>query len=93
MDSVLEKIKEISLRYEIDKIVLFGSRARGDHSHVSDYDIAIYEDHMSALDKARLRDDIDEIETLKKIDIIFVHEKFSDELMENIKRDGVTLYE
>jgi len=93
MDSVLEKIKEISLRYKIHKIVLFGSRARGDHSHVSDYDIAIYENHMSALDKARLRDDVDEIETLKKIDIIFVHENLSDELIENIKRDGVIIYE
>ena len=47
-----------------------------------------FADHMSALDKAHLRDDVDEIETLKKIDIIFVHENFSDELMENIKRDS-----
>lgn len=93
MDSVLEQIKEISLQYKVDKIVLFGSRARGDHSSVSDYDIAIFENHLSALDKARLRDDVDEIETLKKIDIIFVQENFTDELMESIKRDGVIIYE
>ena len=93
MDSVLERIKEISLQYKVDKIVLFGSRARGDHSPVSDYDIAIFENHLSALDKARLRDQVDEIETLKKIDIIFVQENFTDELMESIKRDGVILYE
>jgi len=30
-------------RYKVDKIVLFGSRARGDYSSVSDYDIAIFE--------------------------------------------------
>lgn len=93
MDSVLERIKEISLQYKVDKIILFGSRARGDHSSVSDYDIAIFENHLSALDKARLCDDVDEIETLKKIDIIFVQESFTDELMESIKRDGVIIYE
>lgn len=93
MDRVLESIKDISLQYKVEKVVLFGSRARGDNSPVSDYDIAIFENHLSALDKARLRDDIDEIETLKKIDIIFVQENFTDELMESIKRDGVILYE
>lgn len=93
MDRVLEQIKEISLQYKVDKIVLFGSRARGDHSPVSDYDIAIFENHLSALDKARLRDEVDEIETLKKIDLIFVQENFTDELMKSIKRDGVILYE
>ena len=93
MDRVLERIKEISLQYKVDKVVLFGSRARGDHLSVSDYDIAVFENHLSALDKARLRDDVDEIETLKKIDIIFVQENFTDELMESIKRDGVILYE
>jgi len=93
MDSVLEQIKEISLQYKVDKIVLFGSRARGDYSPVSDYDIAIFENHLSTLDKARFRDQVDEIETLKKIDIIFVQENFTDELMESIKRDGVILYE
>lgn len=93
MDSVLERIKEISLQFKVDKIILFGSRARGDHSSVSDYDVAIFENHLSALDKARLLDDVDEIETLKKIDIIFVQESFKDELMESIKRDGVIIYE
>ena len=93
MDSVLEQIKEISLQYKVEKIVLFGSRARGDCSPVSDYDIAIFENHLSAFDKARLRDEVDEIETLKKIDIIFVQENFTDELMESIKRDGVIIYE
>ena len=93
MDSVLERIKEISLQYNVDKIVLFGSRARGDHSPVSDYDIAIFENHLSALDKARLRDDVDEIKTLKKIDIIFVQTNFTDKLLESIKREGVIIYE
>jgi len=48
---------------------------------------------LSALDKACLRADVDEIETLKKIDIVFVQENSTDELMESIKRDGLIIYE
>ena len=48
---------------------------------------------MSALDKAYLRADVDEIETLKKIDLVFVQENSTDELMESINRDGVIIYE
>jgi uncharacterized protein len=93
MDSVIEQIREIAIKYKIDKLVLFGSRARGDHSPVSDYDIAIYAKNLSVLDRANFRADIDEIETLKKIDIAFVYDSATDDLMKNIKRDGVILYE
>lgn len=93
MDSVLLQIKDIAMKYKVEKIALFGSRARGDNSSVSDYDIAVFGKHLSILDKAHLCADIDEIETLKKIDIVFVQENSTDELMESIKRDGVIIYE
>lgn len=89
----LTQIREIATRYKIDKLVLFGSRARGDHSPVSDYDIAVFGKHLSPLDKACFCADTDEIETLKKIDIVFVHDSATDELIENITRDGVILAE
>ena len=39
-----EIVEEISKKYpEIEKVVLFGSRARGDNSSRSDIDLAIYE--------------------------------------------------
>ena len=47
MEDVLNKIKktilEVARRYniEIDKIILFGSRARGDYREESDWDILI----------------------------------------------------
>ncbi len=93
MDSVLKQIKDIAMKYKIDKLVLFGSRARGDHSPVSDYDIAVFGKHLSTLDKACFCADVDEIETLKKIDIVFVYDSATDELIKNITRDGVILDE
>ena len=93
MDSVTKQIREIATKYKIDKLVLFGSRARGDYSPVSDYDITVFGKHLSSLDKASFWADVDEIGTLKKIDIVFVDDSGTDELLENIRRDGVILYE
>ena len=45
MDKILEAICRIAVRYEqINKIILFGSRARGYNSERSDIDIAVYAD-------------------------------------------------
>jgi predicted nucleotidyltransferase len=84
MDNVLIQIKKIAINYTVEKVVLFGSRARGDHTTTSDYDIGIFGNNLS---------DIEEVETLKKIDILFVKEDSVDELMENIKREGVVIHE
>lgn len=93
MDTVLEQMKAIALKYKVDKLVLFGSRARGDHSPVSDYDIAVFERNLSAWDKASFCADVDEIETLKKIDIVFIYDSATDDLLKNITREGVIFYE
>ena len=93
MDHVLEQIKSIAIKYKVDKILLFGSRARGDNTSVSDYDIAVFANGLSDLDKARFCSDVEELDTLKKIDVVFVDKNISDTLLENLKKDGVVIYE
>lgn len=93
MDEVLERIVEIIQRHNLKKAVLFGSRARGDHSEVSDYDIAVFADTLSEFEQAAISDKIDEIPTLKKIQVVFMCDSGTDELLENINREGVILYE
>ncbi len=92
MDEVIQQIKQIAGNYRIEKIVLFGSRARGDHSPVSDYDIAVFGERLSPIDQAAFWAELEEIETLKKIDLVFVNENAADELLDHIKRDGVSIY-
>ena len=92
MDRVLEHIKQIAIKYKVEKVVLFGSRARGDNSPVSDYDIAVFGKDLSAFDKACFNADAEEIDTLKKIDVVFVNEALEDELKKNIKNDGIIIY-
>lgn len=92
-DSVLLKIKETVKKYNVKKVVLFGSRARRDNSPTSDYDIAIIGESLSAFDRAELASEIEEIDTLKKIDVVFIGSSTDEKLIKNISRDGVTIYE
>jgi len=93
VDKVIEQIKVRAKKYKIEKVVLFGSRARGNHSITSDYDIAVFGDGLSPVDEARFCDDAEEIETLKKIDVVFIKQNTAGALLQNIMRDGVIIYE
>ena len=42
MDKTIEQVKQLAHRYGVPKLVLFGSRARGDHHVRSDYDFAVW---------------------------------------------------
>ncbi|MBF4695163.1 nucleotidyltransferase domain-containing protein [Fusibacter ferrireducens] len=91
-DDVLIQIRAIAIKYKVESVLLFGSRARGDHSDTSDYDIAIFGKHLSLVDQMLLRGEIEDIHTLKKIDIVFVSEDLNETFMENIKKEGVVIY-
>ncbi|MDD2212854.1 MAG: nucleotidyltransferase domain-containing protein [Clostridia bacterium] len=93
MDDVLGKIKEIARKYKITQVILYGSRARGDYSSASDYDLAVFGESLSELDKAYFNSELEEIETLKKIDVTFIKEGVTDEFTENIRKEGVIIYE
>lgn len=93
LDYVLDKIKEIAQKQRLKKVLLFGSRSRGDNGERSDYDIAIIDTDLSPRDKAHISNEIEEISTLKKIDIVFVNSTTNKELVDNINRDGVVIYE
>lgn len=93
MDTVLNEIKQIALRYkDINKIVLFGSRARGDNTDKSDYDIAVFSNNMDIDEECRFKDEIDDMKTLNKIDVIFIKERhIHTEIYKNIMNDGVII--
>ncbi|MGI1660180.1 MAG: nucleotidyltransferase domain-containing protein [Desulfitobacterium sp.] len=89
---LVERIQSIGQKYAIERIVLFGSRARGNHKPTSDVDLAVFP--MPEFDKrGSLASELDDLNTLLKIDILFPDETLDLCLLENIKREGVTLYE
>ena len=77
-------------KYNITKIILFGSRARGDNNAKSDVDIAVY----GCEDFARFSLDVeDEVWTLLKFDVVNMDGDVSEELKNEIHSDGVVIYE
>ena len=91
-EGLIQSIQEIGQNYAIEQITLFGSRARGDHKPASDIDLAVFllPEFKS---RGRMTSDFDDLNTLLKIDIVFMNEHIDPKLLENIEREGVFLYE
>lgn len=86
---VLTEICELADKYHLDKVILFGSRARGDYKRVSDIDLAVI-----GGDIARFSLDVEEeTSTLLKYDIVDLSKPVQKDLIASIKTEGVVLYE
>ena len=88
---VYDEIIDFSKDIGVDKVVLFGSRARVNNLEKSDIDIAVY----GCKNFLKLKMKIDEeLWSLLHVDIINMDDcNISQELINEINRDGVVLYE
>ena len=95
VDIPLKLVKELELIFssfeEIEKVILFGSRARRDNKDYSDVDLAIY--GLGKNNEWKFNDMIDNINTLYSFDIIFISSDTSENLLDQIKKDGCIIYE
>ena len=88
-DRVITEIADLARKHDIEKVVLFGSRARGDYWRASDIDLAV-----SGGDVISFKFDVDDYtSTLLMYDVVDLDRHTDDELGEYIRRDGVLLYE
>ena len=86
---VIEEIRKLARKYDVTKVILFGSRARGDFKRTSDIDIAV-----TGGDFVRFALDVDEeTSTLLEYDIVDLDNDMQDELRESIRKEGRILYE
>lgn len=84
------QLSDLARKYDADRLVLFGSRARGDHKERSDIDLAVFGlDYTMA---SRLRLELEDLPTLLSFNLVCVDEHTSPALLANIDREGVTLY-
>ena len=88
-DRILRELPFFAKKYSVTKIILFGSRARGTNTERSDIDIAVY-----GGDFEHFYWDVKEnMHSLLMFDVVQADEKISDELKQEIERDGVIIYE
>ena len=88
-ERVFREITMFAKKHSVQKVILFGSRARGTHRERSDIDIAVYGGDFDSF----YWDIKENVHSLLIFDIVEADEYISEELREEIERDGVIIYE
>ena len=88
-DNVIREIVDLAEKHGLKKVILFGSRARGDFQRASDIDLAVCGGNVSmfALDVE------EETSTLLEFDVVNLDLDLQEKLLESIKKEGMVLYE
>lgn len=88
-DALIREIIAIADAHGIERVILFGSRARGDYRETSDIDLAV-----TGGDIDGFAVDIEEdTETLLKFDVVNLNGSVQDDLRRSIEREGRIIYE
>ena len=86
INSIFEKIPEI------DEVIIYGSRAKGNFREGSDIDITLKGNAISSNYLSKINQEIDELNTPYLFDISIFEKLESQELIEHINRVGQTFY-
>lgn len=73
----------------VEKVILFGSRARGDYRRTSDIDLAVSGGNYVGFSL----DVEDETSTLLKYDVVNLDAPVQKALLESIEAEGIVVYE
>ncbi len=88
-NQVEEEIIQIAKKNNIAKVIVFGSRARGDFKRTSDIDLAVSGGNYSGF----CLDVEEDTSTLLEFDIINLDEAVERELLTSITEEGRCVYE
>lgn len=88
-ERIVRELYSFAQKHAVTKIVLFGSRARGTNTERSDIDIAVYGGDFDNF----YWDVKEKIHSLLMFDIVQADAPISDQLKEEIEKDGVVIYE
>lgn len=86
---VMTALITLAEKYNVDRLILFGSRARGDYHKTSDIDLAVTGGNVVRF----MLDVEDTTPTLLKYDIVDLDSSVQHELRESIEKEGVVIYE
>ena len=88
-ERITREISTFARMHSVQKVVLFGSRARGNNTERSDIDIAVYGGDFDAF----YWDIKEKVHSLLMFDIVEMDDSVSEDLIGEIQRDGVIIYE
>lgn len=92
-DKTIEAINNLFASFkEIDKVKIFGSRARGDFKRGSDIDLALFGEINEKLLR-HITSELDELPTPYKFDVVNYNDIENTTLRQNIDNDGKIFFQ
>jgi uncharacterized protein len=92
-DAVIQKISTVLRRYpQIEKAILYGSRAKGNFKNGSDIDLTLQGTDLTLNILYKILNDIDDLLLPYTIDLSIFADISDPDLVENIERVGINFY-
>lgn len=92
--AAVEKIRGVFARYsQVEKAVLYGSRAKGNYKNGSDIDLTLYGDGLNLSVLLKILDELDDLLLPWMIDLSIFKQLDHAKLREHIERVGVVFYQ
>ncbi len=89
-DSVIKSLKSIFQKYrQIEKVILYGSRAKGNYRPGSDIDLTLVAPLLSVSDLLKIETEIEDLNLPYKVDLSIREKIDNTDLLEHIARIGV----
>ncbi|MCD7794244.1 MAG: nucleotidyltransferase domain-containing protein [Alistipes sp.] len=93
-DTAWEKLQNLfALHDKIRQVILYGSRAKGNHKPFSDVDIVLSGDNLSQQDLNRIVLEVDDLLLPYQFDIAIFQNLTNPELIDHIRRRGIVIYD
>jgi hypothetical protein len=92
-EELLLKVKNIFTKYPVEKAYLFGSRARGNFKTSSDIDLALEGVDLNSTMVNLIKDELEILNTPLIFDVVDIKSLRKNKLIENIREEGVIIYD
>ena len=89
----MERIRDVLRHYgQIEKGILYGSRAKGNYRPDSDIDITLVGETLDLSKLLHIENDLDDLLLPYKMDLSLLHKIQNTDLTEHIRRTGIIFY-
>ena len=93
-DTVIKELQDVFRRYaNIEKVLIFGSRSKGNYRAGSDIDLAVIGKDIDYNQLLNILCEIDDLELLYSVDLLDYQKKKSTPIGDHIDRVGQVFYE
>ncbi len=93
-ETQIEQIQAVLARYpEVEKALLFGSRAKGNHKPYSDIDVVLVGQHLNLFIMGKIHFDLDDLLLPYTFDIAIYHQISDSNVFAHVNRVGKVLYQ